>query len=282
MTALFRVYPPPPDLAEAIACFWIARGAAEHAREVVLPNGVVELILNLGGPQGVVRADGSVERHHGSFLAGLQRGPLLIHDDGDPWLIGVRFAPGGARLFVPLPLVEITDQVIDARVSGGREIEALAPRLAEARDDDARIRLLVAHLRTVRRDREANVPHKIAVALGRLAGAHADRALGGLADELGISHKHLDDLFRRAVGVSPRTLARIQRFDRASTALLSPQLPPGGLARLAQAFGYADQAHFTRETKTFSGVSPAALRQRALTPASHLRVDEPSEPPLGR
>lgn len=278
MTALFRVYPPPPDLADAIACFWIARGAADHAREVVLPNGVIELILNLGGPQGVVRADGSVALQRGSFLAGLQRGPLLIHDAGDPSLVGVRFAPGGARLVVPLPLVEVTDRVVDAEATGARELGPLVERLANAPDDDARIHLLIRHLRAVRRDRDAPVPAKIAHALGRLAGAHADRALGDLADELGITHQHLDGLFHRAVGVSPRMLARIQRFDHASKALLAPHLPPGGIARVAHAFGYADQAHFAREVKTFAGVSPTALRRKTLTAAAHLRVDV-SPPP---
>jgi methylphosphotriester-DNA--protein-cysteine methyltransferase len=60
-----------------------------------------------------------------------------------------------------------------------------------------------------------------------------------LARELGYSRKHVIDLFRDQVGLPPKLLARIVRFDR-----LVQHLKRGGSgtwAHLALEFGYYDQ-----------------------------------------
>jgi transcriptional regulator GlxA family with amidase domain len=63
------------------------------------------------------------------------------------------------------------------------------------------------------------------------------------------------DRFRAELGVTPKTAARIFRFERAC-GLLSQLRQP--LADVAAACGYADQAHMTRDWSAFTGASPKA------------------------
>ena len=84
-----------------------------------------------------------------------------------------------------------------------------------------------------------------------------------LYDRTGRSQRHASDRFRRAVGVTPKVLARIHRLG----ALLAAVDPgsPVSWTTLAHRFGFFDQAHFNREFRRFSGLSPTrytAERQR--------------------
>jgi transcriptional regulator GlxA family with amidase domain len=54
------------------------------------------------------------------------------------------------------------------------------------------------------------------------------------------------------VGLSPKTAARVIRFDRA-LGLLRGGVP---LAEVAAACGYYDQAHFTREFRALAETTP--------------------------
>ena len=62
--------------------------------------------------------------------------------------------------------------------------------------------------------------------------------------------------FREHVGLPPKALARILRFERAAERLR------GGadLSDAALDSGYYDQAHFNRDFKAFAGVTPTEYR----------------------
>ncbi|GIJ45102.1 AraC family transcriptional regulator [Virgisporangium aliadipatigenens] len=80
--------------------------------------------------------------------------------------------------------------------------------------------------------------------------------VGDVAARLGVRRRWLAAAFRREVGLSPGTVARIARFQRAVHGLTRGL----DLARIAAECGYADQAHFQREVRALSGLTPARLR----------------------
>jgi AraC-like DNA-binding protein len=97
--------------------------------------------------------------------------------------------------------------------------------------------------------------HRLRVSGGRVA-------IGALAKELGFSRKHLALRFRHEFGISPKLLARILRFDRAVRLIGAGRV--AGLADLAAASGYADQAHLSREFRVFAGSARTAFLRRRL------------------
>lgn len=79
-----------------------------------------------------------------------------------------------------------------------------------------------------------------------------------VARAAGVSTRHLATLFRAEVGLSPKTVARLMRFETVIGALgraVRIQRPID-LARIAVHCGYADQAHLTREFTGFAGTAP--------------------------
>ena len=87
--------------------------------------------------------------------------------------------------------------------------------------------------------------------------------------------KRLLRRFREEVGLRPKALARLLRFERAA-ALLERSDPPG-LARLAATCGYYDQSHLTSEFRRITGVTPAVYARSAGV-ATFFQDDGPAQP----
>lgn len=90
----------------------------------------------------------------------------------------------------------------------------------------------------------------------RLQAAAGRTTIGGLAAEIGVSRRHLEAGFAREIGLTPKTVARIARFQDAVQVLAAPS----GTFAAAAACGYADQPHFNREIRALAGITPTELR----------------------
>lgn len=83
-----------------------------------------------------------------------------------------------------------------------------------------------------------------------------------LADTLHYSERHLSRIFLEHMGISPKSFSRIVRFQSAMNAILDS--PDISLCRCLFEFGYSDQAHFQREFKQFTGITPKHFAMETL------------------
>jgi AraC-like DNA-binding protein len=81
--------------------------------------------------------------------------------------------------------------------------------------------------------------------------------VSAVAVDLGVSERHLRRVFREAVGMSPKTFAKLTRFHRALRAARREAHPRW--ASIAAHAGYYDQAHLIAEFRAITGVTPGAL-----------------------
>lgn len=80
-------------------------------------------------------------------------------------------------------------------------------------------------------------------------------SLTELADASGISRFHLSRIFKKHFGLSPIAYLERTRIERAKDLIHSAEM---SLAEVAQTVGFADQSHFTRRFKHFTGSTPGA------------------------
>ena len=80
-------------------------------------------------------------------------------------------------------------------------------------------------------------------------------AIGDLSGSAGVSSTHLAQRFKELIGVTPKRLARIARFQHALALLDQMETAPS--TRTAAACGFADQAHFVRDFRDLAGVPPS-------------------------
>jgi AraC-like DNA-binding protein len=76
-----------------------------------------------------------------------------------------------------------------------------------------------------------------------------------ISQEIGRSQQYIRRVFAKHVGISPKKIEKIWRFNRIKASI--SKLPSPDLAELALANGYYDQAHFNHDFKELSGLSPS-------------------------
>lgn len=250
---LYREIPPPEPLAPYVDCFWTLhapRPLRRARRHRVLPDGCSDVIFDLRDP----RAGGRAPRHGlRSYVVGAMRTAIVVEHVGTLDLLGVRFRSGGAVPVTGVPAAELT-----GRVAALGEVipdwKHLGARLAEARPRSRPGLLGETILERLRRpgaEKDSRVERAVS-----LIERHDGRiAVGRIAAEVSLSRRHLERLFVREVGTTPKETCRVSRFRSAVRRLHAVRNP--SLSEVAHASGYADQSHLTREFQRIGGTTPA-------------------------
>ena len=246
-----ELLPSPQDrvLRPLVACTWAMSGPGPAHR--VLPDGCIDvLVLGHGGPE-AARVVGTMKR---AFVAPRHTGAVF----------GIRFRPGEAARLLPAASRELTDGEAPLATLWGDEGRALEAALVALLDDavagafsaeqilSRASKVVEATLRSRLGSHGAAVDVRVRAAASMLASGDA---VADVAKRVELSERQLTRRFTERVGIAPKTFARVMRLQRAA-ALLAQGSSPSDAASLA---GYADQAHFTRDSSDLAGIAPGGL-----------------------
>jgi AraC-like DNA-binding protein len=224
----------------------------------VLPSSRVLVVFELGSPiQVAARDDGRpLTRFDNGFVAGLDDVAGLTGHDGAQSGLRLELTPEGARRLFGISMAELSGHIVDLADVLPRPLRGRLERLRTMPSWDERFDALMALLQ--QRLSEAKAQHPGVIwATRRIEESSGMIDVGELVRSLGYSHKHTLRLFREHVGLTPKVLARLVRFERLREAII--RHGRGHLAELAARFGYADQAHLGHEVRHFTGLPPSSL-----------------------
>jgi AraC-like DNA-binding protein len=246
---------PRPPLDRLIDDLYYLDGAPPYPRLTLPPMPAAVLIVNLGAPFRIRAATTDIdaaEYADGVVITTLTRALEFGYPPGTR-SVGVHFKPWGPAPFLAMPAADLRDRPVTLEeVWGRRAVAELRDRLAAAAGPQEMLTLLEDELlrRVSETDGLGLVRHTsraIAVATGALA-------IGDLSVAAGVSSTHLAQRFKEVIGVTPKRLARTYRFA-ATVRAIDPAGPVDWLEVAGRA-GYYDQAHFGREFRSFTGLTP--------------------------
>lgn len=252
----YRELKPTRLLRSFVECFWTLEGDGSvdaSPPERILPDGCIELILNFGD-RFLQHVDGERRRQPRDFIVGQMTGPILISASGVVRLLGIRFQPGGTRPFLDVAANEITDQVVEL---GGlsRQFERdLLHACERAFDLDQKISAVDAFL--VSRLNHSNFDSNLLALAASIIDRRGLVSVDQLASSAGVSNRQLERRFLQEIGLGPKLLARIVRFQQVFRAV--DQSNPAW-AEVAIECGYYDQAHLIRDFNQFAQQTPRVL-----------------------
>ena len=196
---------------------------------------------------------------HTSFVAGLHDRQVTTEHPGRSLGMQVNLDPLAARALVGAPLHELAGRTVPLEAILDEPF--LVERLAEASDWSARFALLDEALAP--RLAVADPSPEVAWAWQRLRATHGRVAIGELAAELGWSRKRIVARFRDEIGLPPKAVARLLRFERARE--LAGTMSWG---ELAFECGFSDQSHLIAEFRRITGRTPETFLQDRVAQAA--------------
>lgn len=248
-------FAPPPQLAELVRRFWIPVWS--------LPPGqvTVQRVLQYPVCQVVIAADYA-------HLVGPATGLTVRQLRGAGWAVGAMLQPAAGAPLLGGPPLHLRNQVCDLstvrHLAAGELIAAVREVMGPAPQDPAR---------------QARAASLLADALavlapvdeeGRLVNAVVEyvqthpevRRVGQVCATFALSERSLQRLLARRVGLSPKWLIQRRRLHDAAERLRAGSRLE--LARVAHELGYTDQAHFSRDFRAATGVTPRAFAAEPL------------------
>ncbi|MDA2809797.1 AraC family transcriptional regulator [Nocardiopsis sp. RSe5-2] len=255
----FRTARPHPALAGMVAPYI---GYAQEHRgggppvHLGLPSGAVTVAVSLREPMDLLGGPGAEQGpvRLQAVVGGLHMRPVLLGRCGPERGVQLAVHPLAVRALLGVGAAELTGTAVDAADLPVPWARLLPERLARARgwaEVFAEVdRALLWGLE--RSGARGSAPAELAFAW-RLLRAEGPVRVQKVADSVGWSRRHLAQRMGAEVGVTPKQAARLARFERSTRAL---RARPPGLASVAAACGFADQAHMTNEWRELAGCTP--------------------------
>jgi AraC-like DNA-binding protein len=216
-------------------------GDAQQSKRIV-PDGCLDLIVE-HGPQSDL----------GIRIVGPSTSFVDVRLQPGIHMTGVRFRPGCGSLVLGIHAHSLKDQRIDGLTFFGAS-HPIFSWLGKMSDYEATPISTVSKI--MRKYIEYRSPLRNQLIENAVRAIHRGVPLSNLPRHLATSERNLRRLFTNSVGISPKLYQRIVRAQQAKAALHVGK----HLSSIAFQFGFADQAHLTREFSSLLGVTPGSLQ----------------------
>lgn len=230
-----------------------------------LPSPYLTLIFSLDGPvvggESPEQARGTDAYSEEVLVGGLHQRPAYILQPGRERGVQLAVHPLAARALFGAPASELTQVAGAGAAVLGRGAVEIHERMRELRGWEERFGLLTAYLRqrAEGQGRRAEVRAEVAEAWKWMARHRGAGSLDGMARHVALSRRQLTTLFRREVGVGPKQISRLMRFEGArrevASAVADGAVPD--LSEIAARCGFYDHSHLVRDFRQYTGLSPS-------------------------
>jgi AraC-like DNA-binding protein len=231
-------------LSSYVNFLWLSESYSQpHPVELILPTATVDMVVDLA----------QVESPR-SVVSGVQSRAVELDTAGRLSLIGARFRPGGASALLGIPAAELHNCTVSLETIWGHRGEQLRERLHFAKLPLQRFQILEDFL-AERLYGQSPLSEVVRHSVKAIHAAGETVSVQVLALGIGMSPVRFSTLFRDQVGLTPKSYAKLVRFQRAIAAI-GPATHVDW-ASIALGCGYFDQAHFNHDFRDFCGMAPS-------------------------
>lgn len=243
------------ELRSFVKCYWSLESTANPVpeRQRIVPDGCMEMIFHYGDLYQQYAADGQATLQPRCFVFGQITVPLEIAPTGVSGIIAARFQPDGFFPFSSIPLPAMNDRAVPLTELFGAEGLSLEEQVLQSPSNKERIQIIESFL-LKKLEAEDAILRVSRSAVEALLESRGQNTIHELAAQLQVNRRQLERKFSTATGMSPKQYSKVLRLQHAFK--LIGQGTFHNLTELALEAGYYDQAHFVKDFREFTGVSP--------------------------
>jgi len=244
----YREYRPNILLIPYIETYWTGKYFSGNGKSHrILPDGCVDIIFTFDKSKGMflVRIVGTMT----SFFE--------VNYSQTVEMFGIRFKPAGITAFTRVPVNEFTNQNVELAL-----VETLFDKsFYETLPEKQSMEEIITHIDNYLIHRISCLYHfdtQIIRAVDLILSAQGQLSPAIVASDVCLCQRHFERRFKSAIGISPKTFAKIVRFKHALRCLRNDSYQD--LLSVVVECGYYDHTHLIKDFKTFSGNTPTELK----------------------
>ncbi|MES1218141.1 MAG: helix-turn-helix domain-containing protein [Bacteroidota bacterium] len=251
----YKTYKPGKELSTLIKCYWTLEADAEEKpqKQRIVPDGCVEMIFNHGDLYRQYLDESNSIVQPRCFVIGQLTEPLYIEPTGKTGIFSARFYPGGFMPFATMPIKQMENKAVSLQQLFSGDGITLEQNILHAETSADKI-TIVENFLTSRLTNIETIDRILKSTVETIVSVNGQISVGELSQQMNINRRQLERKFSSTTGLSPRQLAKIVRLQAAFKMLLNNQFT--SLTSLAYEGDYYDQAHFIKDFKEFTGLTP--------------------------
>ena len=252
-------YKPSHRLSHLVESYWSygfeAHASAVSPTNICIPKGTIQIILTLSG-QVEMLVDSEWTRVEEKLVAGIQTAPCSWRVHANTQLFGISLKPNSFLQLSGIPIAEIYQKHLPLQSLTGNRLNGFTDQVKNAHSTQDRIILIESFLSKMQALLQCR-DNLLTKAIRTIWKEEGNISTSLLSRSVFIGERQLQRLFKTTVGVSPKLYSRIVRFRNAYEKAQAPKR--SAWTDVAYDTGYTDQAHFVKDFKTFTGLTPTAL-----------------------
>lgn len=241
-------------LKQIVQCYWFIEHNQIPAQTKMLPDGYSDIMINLGEPYSVTYNTEKEIHIHGSAYFGQRTKMMYLNQSGKVNMIGIRINPGYEFRLIGKPAYNYSNNILSLQELMSEDFNTYISEIKIVRESESKLKLTEELLLNHLSKSEIKSDENMLAALNSIFKNKGCLTINELNDQLNLSYKQLERVFKKHLGLSPKTYIRIIRFYHTYTQIRA--IKRVNWTDLLRQYNYYDQSHFIKDYHYFTGVSP--------------------------
>ncbi len=250
-----EIFQPHPDLAIVVKNYWTLESpkTLTPLKNIIIPDGCMKLIFHYGDSYKHYDECGQSITLPKCFLIGQLTRPYVVEPMGETGTFFVCFHPDGFFPFSNVLIKDMENKAISLEYLFGEEGVVLAKKIVNATSTTQRITLIEEFL-FKQMSKPEMIDQIVTSMIDTILLTDGHLSVAELSIRSEINRRQLTKKFSTRIGLSPKQLSKIIRIQATLKVLLHHKIDH--LTSLACDKHFYDQAHFIKDFKTFTGLTP--------------------------
>ena len=250
-----QIFEPNSELAAFVKCYWTLESQKNDTPIIntIVPDGTMKLIFHYGDSYKNHLDNGKNFILPKCFLIGQLTRPFIVEPLGVTGSFVVRFHPNGFLPFTTIPIKEMENTAVPLEKLFGKDGEEIGKNILNAKSTSERIDLIETFLLKRLTDKK-HIDNIVKSTVDTILTANGQLTVNELSKRNNINRRQLTRKFSSTIGLSPKQLSKTIRLQNTLKSFISKKHK--SLTDLAYENEYYDQAHFIKEFKEFTGLTP--------------------------
>lgn len=194
------------------------------------------------------------------YLFGQTIKPITLEVEGSFELFVFQLYPFAVRILLDVDPITLNDGCYDLRQIKSINTKATVQELDQAEIHEDVIKIIGRFIRQLMKHTTENSNYILRLAINFILKAKGNIDIQEIYGRLPVSERTLQRHFSQQIGITPKQFARIIQFSTSKNQIITSDYTK--LSDVGYENGYADQSHFIRAFKEYTGKTPLEFHKQ--------------------